>query len=319
MLKEKIVALIKPLWGSVLYYYNRHLYNKDPWLAADSLFKRVYGRPMDRDNPKHLVEKITWLQLNTDTSLWSLCADKYRVREYVEQCGLSEYLPKLYGHWVDPNSINFDELPKQFVLKSNNGCGTVKIVKDKSSLDIRALKKSMKKWLRRPFGYMGAQAHYLRIKPCVIAEEMLMNTDKQAELSPSSLIDYKVWCFNGKPESCFVAFNRDNEYGVSKISVDLYDTQWNRLDDCVITNRHYQKIEQTLFPKPECWEEMLKIAETLSKPFPEVRVDLYNINGKPIIGELTFTSGYGFFTEDYYNYLGSKIDIESLRKESRRP
>jgi hypothetical protein len=56
---------------------------------------------------------------------------------------------------------------------------------------------------------------------------------------------------------------------------------------------------------------MLEMASKLSKPFKEVRVDFYVIKDKPVIGELTVTSGYGYFTEEYYNYLGSKFDLNN--------
>lgn len=208
MKNNKLMSVAKSLWGTMLYYHNRRLYKKDPRLAANALFKRVYERSMDLDNPKHLIEKITWLQLNTDTSLWTLCADKYRVREYVEQCGLGDNMPKLYGHWDTPDEVDLSGLPDQFVLKANNGCGTVKIVRDKKTLDLRSLKSTFKKWLRRPYGYHGAQSHYLRIKPCILAEELLANTGEQLFFSPSSLVDYKVWCFGGKPECCLITYNR---------------------------------------------------------------------------------------------------------------
>lgn len=43
---------------------------------------------------------------------------------------------------------------------------------------------------------------------------------------------------------------------------------------------------------------MIDVAEKLSKPFPEVRVDLYDVNGQVYFGELTFTSLGGMM--DYY-------------------
>jgi len=313
-MKNRIISWLKSLWGSALYYYSRRLYNKDPRLAADVVFKRVYGRPMNLDNPKHLIEKITWLQFHTDTSLWTLCADKYRVREYVEKCGLGERLPKLYGHWEKLEDVNFEGLPAQFVIKANNGCGSVKIVKDKSQSDLALMKKTMRKWLKRPFGYVAAQTHYLRIKPCILAEELLPNIGPQASISPSSLVDYKIWCFNGRPECCIVTFDRGKFTSGGKLKMDIYDTRWNRIDNVISSNRHYERCPEIMVPRPKCWDEMLKIAETLSRPFPEVRVDLYDIGGEPVIGELTFSSGYGYLTEDYYNYLGSKIDIEELKK-----
>ncbi|MDA3779628.1 MAG: ATP-grasp fold amidoligase family protein [Bacteroidales bacterium] len=102
---------------------------KDPKKEADRIYSIYFKKKINWDNPKNLIEKIYWLQLNTDTSLWTKYADKYKVRNYVKKCGYEENLPKLYGKWDKPKDINFDELPNSFVLKTNNGCGSVLIVK----------------------------------------------------------------------------------------------------------------------------------------------------------------------------------------------
>lgn len=72
--------------------------------------------------------------LYSDTSRWSQLADKYRVREYVEQCGLGWMLNELYGVWESAEEIDFSgrgNLPDTFVLKTNNGYGQVIIVNDR--------------------------------------------------------------------------------------------------------------------------------------------------------------------------------------------
>ena len=57
---------------------------------------------------------------------------------------------------------------------------------------------------------------------------------------------------------------------------------------------------------------MLFIASVLSEGFPEVRVDLYEIEGKVYFGELTFASNAGynnFYSQDFLNELGGLIKI----------
>ena len=57
---------------------------------------------------------------------------------------------------------------------------------------------------------------------------------------------------------------------------------------------------------------MIEIAEILSRPFPCVRVDLYNIGGKIYFGEMTFTSLGGlmnYFTDDFLEKAGGLIDL----------
>ena len=286
-------------------------YHIKPRYASDIMYYRAFGKRQNLDDPQNLIEKINWMQFNADTALWTLCADKYRMREYVEQCQMGDYLPKLYGHWEDPGEIEFDLLPNEFVLKSNNGCGTVKIVHDKAQLDIPATVKMLKKWLK-PYGYVGGQTHYLRIKPCIIAEELLHQDEDEKSFSPNSLVDYKMWCINGEPESIWVAYNRHDAFYVN---MALFDTDWNPIPQ-YLRDTHLETYDpEGIVPRPVCLEEMLSIARKLSAPFPELRLDFYVINGKPIIGEMTFTSGYGFYTDEYYLMLGKKIDLSSVKKK----
>lgn len=91
------------------------LYMIKPRYAAELMYHLAFHKFMDLKNPKNLIEKINWMQFNSDTSMWTLCADKYRMRDYVASKGLEDYLPKLYGHWENPDDIDFDKLPKEFV------------------------------------------------------------------------------------------------------------------------------------------------------------------------------------------------------------
>ena len=281
----------------------------NPVKEVDRCYYSVFHKHWDSKNPKDLIEKIYWLELNTDTSLWSKCADKYRVREYIEELGLSKYLPKLYGHWNSIKEIDFDTLPNSFVIKSNNGCATVKVVKDRSSLDIRKLKKELRKWLIMPFGAENAQLHYWSIKPCIIAEELLLNDYEQ--LSPHSLVDFKVWCISGIPQFFFVAYNRINMH----IRVQCYDVEWNPKPEYLTNNISHIVYNQNdeLIPQPACLDEMLSLAKQISAPFPEVRVDFYVVNDKPVIGELTFTTAYGYFSREVYERLGGMIDLNKYK------
>ena len=267
-----IKKLLKRVHRVYLYHRFKRLYERDPRLAAFALYDRIYGNHdnFNIDEPKSLIEKITWLELNTDTSLWTLCADKYRMREYVARCGLEKYLPKLYGHWDNPDDIDFNQLPDEFVLKANNGCGTVKIIKDKSAINGKRLKKELKRWLKYKFGYMGAQTHYLSIKPCILAEELLHQDENQKIFSPKSMVDYKIWCINGEPECIWVAYNRFS--GV--VDMALFDLEWNPIPQNLNSTKHDVYRKSITIPKPQCLQEMLEIAQKLSQPFPEVRVDL---------------------------------------------
>lgn len=300
------------LWSFDKYFYLKYwlIYKISPKISAKIAYKKAMHRTPDLDNPRDLIEKYMWMELNTDTSLWTLCADKYRMRSYVEEKGFGEYLPKLYGHWDNPDDIDFDELPDKFVLKANNGCGTVMIVRNKSDINYAKTRKKLKQWLQHPYGYFGAQIHYLSIKPCIIAEELLEQDETERKFSPSSMADYKLWTFNGNPECTLITYNRTG--GIHNVA--LFDNDWQPMFDKLNKHRHNRIDNSSIIPKPDCFEMMKQIAYSLSSDFKECRVDFYIVNQKPFIGELTFTAGAGSFTQDYYNYLGSKIDISKMKK-----
>lgn len=313
-LKDKFKAYIIPYYKVYLYYRNKLLCKINPKLAANLVYKKAFGKDINWENPQNLIEKILWMEQYTDTTLWTKCADKYRVREFVTERGCEEILVKLYGAWENPEEIDFDSLPNQFVLKANNGCGTVMIVKDKNKLNRKKTIKTLKSWLKRPFGYSSAQLHYLDIKRCIIAEELLKQDKEQNSFSPNSIVDYKVWCINGTPESILVTYDRKK----SKLKMKLYTPDWEDISDKIISGNHYYSPKEDSIPKPANLNRMLEYAASLSKGFPQMRADFYIIDNKIKIGELTLSTGYGYFTEEYYKYLGSKIDLSKLTKQPQR-
>lgn len=274
-------------------------------------FRKIFGREMNLEKPQDINEKIAWLELYSDTSLWTLCTDKYAVRKYVEDCGLGNILVKLYGKWNKADDIEWNALPNEFVLKTNNGSGTVIIVKDKSKLDNVTLTGQLNQMLHKFKFISTTEFHYEGITPCIIAEELLHN-DENVEKWSSSIVDYKIWCFNGIVDSIWTCTNRGHE----GTDVALFDREWNYRPEASIFNSHYRE-QKHLTPKPDCLDEMIRVAEILSKPFPVVRVDLYAIKGKVYFGELTFTSLGGtmnFYTDKELLRMGQKIDISSVKK-----
>ena len=299
-----------PVYEKLANYIRRRTIRKNPYKEIERCYKIVWGgvKP-DLDNPKNLIEKIYWMELYADLSLWSVCEDKYGMRAYIEEKGLGQYLPKLYGHWDNANDFNIDTIPQSFVLKSNNGCGTVMIVKDKTTLNLSETKKILNRWLKIPYGYSNAALHYLAIKPCIICEEILKNDTVYTHISPHSLVDFKVWCINGKPRSILVFYERRSPY----CKIGLFNTKWEQMTDKIRFMEHYKYDPNIAISKPECLEEMLNVAGKLSEGFPQMRVDFYVVDGKPVIGELTLATGYGYLHKEYYEELGREIDLSKVK------
>ena len=270
-------------------------------------FERFH-KPLHLNNPKTLNEKILFLSLRTDTSLWTTCADKYAVRDYVKSCGLEETLVKLYGVWNKIEDVDWSLLPNEFIIKTSHGSGDVTIVKDNSSLDKTDIQQYYSKELSKRYGAIEGGKHYLRIDPKLIIEEVLHNDSESLKYS-SSLIDYKIWCFNGKAHYIWACCNRTKE----GVDVMTYDREWNAYPEFSVFNNEYRR--GSIIPKPKNLAKMLSVAETLASPFACVRVDLYNLNGKIYFGELTFTSLGGlmdFYSDEFQHLAGSLIDLSKV-------
>lgn len=278
------------------------MYKINPKSLANDLHKGLVGYNIDWDNPSTLNEKINWMKFNCDTSEWTILADKYKVREYVKDKIGEVYLPKLYGVWTNIDSIDFNSLPKKFVLKTNHGAGTILLVEDKSKLNITEIKSQLKKWLNLRFGYSTIEPHYLRIPPCIIAEEYLENTSKES----NSIVDYKVYCADGRPYCILVCTDRE----IGKHShYSYYDINWNPMPNVLIDKlKPYHKTIQC----PTCINELLDKASILSKGHPQVRVDFYIVNQKIYFGEMTFTSNGGYdgdITKEFCIKMGDNIKL----------
>lgn len=274
-------------------------------------YRLVFKKPIDLTTPKDLNEKILWAKLFSDTSKWTELADKYKVRKYVEDLGLGKYLVKLYAVWYDVKEVNFDALPETFIIKANNGDGkgTNKIIRKSGLTEEKKVElvKMIDEWLhRKNIGALHAEPQYKGMKPCVIAEEVL-----PLDPGTTSLTDYKIWCFNGKAYYVWVCNDRSG--GGNSAHVMTYDLDWNAHPEFSVFNSDYLRGE--IIPKPKNFEEMIRVAEKLSQGFPELRVDMYNVQGKIYFGELTFTSQGGFmdfFTPEFNLELGSKFDIKDF-------
>ena len=306
MSKETIKNLLRPAVHAVRYIHIFILSRFFPMRLANMRYMAVHHRNIDWKNPRNIDEKINWMKFYSDTSQWVVLADKYRVRQYVEKCGLGDMLVQLYGKWDRPEDIDWDGLPQQFVMKANNGSGDILFCHDKTKVDRVWWTKKFKQNLKKKYGYNYAEIHYRFIPPCVIAEEMLDPT-KQAFPS-SSLIDYKIWSFNGKPAYIWACYDRTPH----SVEVMTFDLDWNEHPEFSVDGDHYRLSHKHL-PRPASLEKMLDAAARLSKGFPAVRVDLYETDGKPYFGEMTFTSMSGyqpFYTEEFLNILGDMTELK---------
>lgn len=251
------------------------------------------GRKLNLKNSQRYTEKLQWYKLYYRNPLMLQCADKYAVREYVESKGLGYVLNDLYGVYDSVEEINFDDFPSQFVIKTTNGGGGNNIIlcKNKDLLNKDIEKQKIKEWLKPKTNKFGREWVY-DFKPRIIVEKLLPRDQN------NDLPDYKFICFNGKPQYLYVMIDRFSESGMK---LGIFDIDFNKLPyQC----KGIPKIDREI-EKPNNFDVMIEMAKILSKDFPHVRVDFYNINGEIVFGELTFFdgSGYDIFTPDEADFI----------------
>ena len=280
----------------------RRLVLKNPRRALNIKWKAHFGHAFPWDNPQTLDEKIGWLQVNTDTSLWSELADKYEVRKYVEEKAGGKYLVPIYGVWDRVEDIDFEQLPDQFVIKCTHDCGSTIVVTDKANENLEAIKEKLRQHLNNIGGYATFEPHYIHIKPRIIAEKVLGE-----DSTVGSLIDYKIWCFDGEPYVCLVCYDRTGHHATWET---FQLTPWKARHDWLSERDQKQHFKE--LPTPLNLSEMIEVAKKLSTNIPQVRVDLYNINGNIYFGEMTFTASSGIqqsFSDKMLLEMGKRITL----------
>lgn len=262
-------------------------------------YYRWTNKKLNWDNPQDLQQLILSSYINkyknNDLKKYADLTDKIKVRDFVEKKIGKEYLTELFGVWGSAQDLDFDKLPNQFVLKTNNGCGTNIIVKDKEKMDKVDLVKNLNNWLHFPYGELTGQPHYSLINPHILAEEFLIQSQTK-DILP---YDYKIFCFNGEPK--FILYYEDRKINGHIAKNMVFDVNWKPM------TQYLKNPTDHSIPKPKSLNEMIEIAKKLSKDFEFVRVDLYEIDGKPKFGELTFTPDVmTYFKDDFLNIKNFK-------------
>lgn len=257
-----------------------------PELNTKVSYKKKFGKKLDLKNPVTLNEKILWLKFNDykNNDIIKQCADKYRVREYIEKIGCSEILNHLIGVYERTEDIPWNDLPDAFAIKLNLGCGFNLIVSDKKTLNIEEAKKIINKWIKiSPYQYLGyAEMQYKGVKPLVLIEDYIK---PKCGTLPE---DYKFYAFDGMVPYVMVCTDREN--GGKHAKYWYYNEAWQMQ---MMSEDALKYGNKASIQKPDGIEKAFEYARRLSAGFPFVRVDLYLVDGKVYFGELTFTPGGG--------------------------
>ena len=279
-------------------------------LYLELMFKRRLGYKLDLKNPKTFNEKLQWLKLYDRKPIYTTMVDKYEAKKYVADKIGEQYIIPTLGVWDDPDEIDFDALPNQFVLKCNHNSGLgMCICKDKSKLDIESVKVELRKGLKQNYYLSGREWPYKNVKRKIIAEKYIENFDL------GDLRDYKIHCFAGIPKFIQVIGNRNISAHTGNqmfYTGDWEPAGWSFGDYSPYPNE---------LDEPHQLNKMYEIASSLSMEHSYLRVDLYEINNQIYFGELTFYPGCGLYPYNgVYNketdmMLGALLELPKEKRE----
>lgn len=295
-----VIEILKKPSLLFMTFGHREFFN---WMDDDKYIRRVFkitmGKELNLEDPKTYSEKLQWMKLYDRNPLYTSLVDKHEVKSLIAAKIGPEYIIPTLGVWDDFDEIDFEKLPDQFVLKCTHDSGGLVICKDKSDLNVGEIKKKINKCLKHSYFWGDREWPYKNVRPRIIAEKYM--EDSQT----NELRDYKFFCFNGTVKALFIATDRYK--GEHETKFDFFDENYTHLP---FTNGHPNA--DVIPQKPECFEEMKRIAAVLSEGIPQVRVDLYEVDGKVYFGEMTFFhwSGHMPFEPEEWDYIfGSWIDL----------
>lgn len=244
-----------------------------PSLMIQIKYYKKLKRFANINHPKTYNEKNQWMKLNYNTPLMERVADKIQLRDYLREKGLEEYCVPLLNITKSYEDLDFNNLPDQFMIKTNHGSGFNKVILNKSKINHKELKAFFDYYMKVNYFYFNHEKVYRNIIPQIIIEPYL-----------GEIIDYKIMCTN-HDILYTVSLKRfpDGHYDEG-----FYDKDWNH---SLGGFNHIKVLDPKI--KPEHKEEMNRIARLISQDFLQVRVDFYEANNKVYISELTFYSESG--------------------------
>lgn len=262
-------------------------------------YYKVFNRKLDFNYVDTFSAYLQHIKIDKNSEeLWPL-VDKLAVRSHVANLIGENYLNNLLGVWNNTKEIDYNILPSRYVLKTNHGTSCNIIVPDAQKLNQKAANKKLNGRLKKNYYDVTLEPHYRKIQPKIIAEEYLEDINGE-------LLDYKFFCFHGEPYFIQVDIGRYTK----EHSRIYFDLDWQPLPFTM-----KKPFSTRILQRPDNFDEMVKIVQILGKGYLHVRVDLYNVNGRILFGELTFTheSGFAkFYPDETYDFLIG--DIIAKRK-----
>ena len=246
-------------------------------LAASGAIKTSGGTLRDLLVPRSFSAKLFYRKLCARSKHHIIWADKLAVRNYVSEKIGGAVLSEMIWEGVELTREAWESFPERFVLKANHASGTNLFVGDKARFRFEDAADVTRGWFGYDHSIGNGEWQYRWIEPKLFVEGYL------GGVGAPPPVDYKFFCFHGRAEFVQVDFDRFTNH-----TRTLFDRRFQPLPFGLLYERYEKPVEP-----PACFSLMLDLAERLSSSEPFVRVDMYDVGGRPVFGELTLHPGSG--------------------------
>lgn len=279
-----------------------HVFSDEVYLKVR--FRLLMGKKLNLKVPQTFSEKLQWLKLYNRRPEYTKMVDKYAVKEYVLGIIGEKFVIPTLGVWDNPEEIEWEKLPNQFVLKTTHGGGSngVVICRDKTTFDKVAAISVLKKNMKCSDWRIQMEWPYKDVPHRIIAEKYIEPSTEEGDLK-----DYKFFCYNGKMEFFKIDFDRRSDH-----HANYYDREGKLLP---FGEKDYPPKPEKEITLPSNLFQMIVLAEKIAKGSIFERIDLYNVNGHIYFGEITLypAGGLGKYVPDKWDYkIGQLLDLKPV-------
>ena len=246
-------------------------------LAIPVLFRYHLGYFPNLRHPRTLNEKVQYRKLHERNPEFGPLIDKITAKTIVATLLGPEWVTPTLWHGTNAADIPFDSLTPPYVVKASHASGWNLFVLDEESLDRDSVRRQVDHWLQTDFGQHMHEWAYSQVPPGVLVEPFIGDGS-----APPA--DFKLYVFHGHAHYIEVCLDRATEHKCFL----YFDRNWTR--QYVSPTDHLHPGDA---PRPHSLKAMIEAAEMLAAPFGFARVDFFEVEDRPIFGEITFYPGGG--------------------------
>ena len=248
-----------------------------PFSFGASSHYRAFERTWPNRAPVSFNEKLQYKLIHDRRPLLRVYADKFAVRQYVSQIAPEVRLPRLLA-LCDEAERAVELIPEErWVMKATHGANMVLLSQPDEPIHPEVVRGLAQNWLTTDYSLVYWEWQYHQLPRRILFEEFIGTSDEPPP-------DYKFYVIHHQVRLITVDQGRFKSH-----TRNLFYPDWTP-----IHSRKGDVPPAARIPvQPSMLEQMIALAEKLSRDSDFIRVDLYQTADQIYFGELTHSPAAG--------------------------